>query len=155
MRYSVSDRAAFGALWKALLPLALIAAITVIVSCELERQEAVTATESDVPIKVKFKIAEGPSYAQDIQPIFDLYCVSCHGAQKAENGLRLDSYENTMRGTRYGAVLIPGWPEASTLIYVLRRPASQEIAMPHEQRKLTPNRVKNMMYWIEAGALNN
>ena len=132
----------------------LIAAVFGIVACSEERV-AVATVEEDVPLKVKFKIAEGPSYSQDIQPVFEQNCVSCHGEENAENGLKLDSYEHTMAGTRFGAVVIPGWPEASTLVYVLRRPASQEIAMPHQGKKLTPNRIKNIMYWIESGAPNN
>ncbi len=134
--------------------LILIIALLGVSACT-EAQAATPTVEADVPIKAKFKLVEGPTYSQDIQPVFDQYCVSCHGAQKAENGLKLDSYEHTMAGTRYGAVVMPGWPEASTLVYVLRRSTSQEIAMPHEGKKLTPNRIKNIMYWIEAGAQND
>lgn len=132
----------------------LLLALALVASCS-DQTGPNQASEPDVPLKIKFKIAEGPSYSADIQPVFNEYCISCHGPDRAENGLRLDSYENTMKGTRYGAVVIPGWPEASTLVYVLRRPASQDIAMPYHGRKLTPNRIKNVMYWIEAGALNN
>ena len=136
----------------------LLGLIVLVASCVaaagLERTSQPDVTE-DVPLKEKSDVAEGPSYAQDIQPIFNEYCVSCHGRERSENGLRLDSYDNTMKGGESGAVVIPGWPEASTLVYVLRRPTSQEIGMPYHGRKLTPNRIKNVMNWIEAGAPNN
>ncbi|MCL5961783.1 MAG: hypothetical protein M1358_21130 [Chloroflexi bacterium] len=136
--------------------LVLAIALMGLVACaEGKAAAAVPTAEPDVTVKAKFKLVEGPSFSEDIQPMFNQYCVSCHGPERAENGLRLDSYEHVITGTRFGAVVIPEWPEASTLVYVLRRPASQEIAMPQHSKKLTQNRVKNIMYWIEAGALNN
>jgi len=111
--------------------------------------------EVEVPVKVSFQVVSGPSYREDIQPIFDRYCVNCHGPMVAENGLRLDSYEHTMAGTRYGPVVVAGKSGFSTLVFVLDGTAAEQIAMPHGGTKLSPNRVANIRYWIDAGAKNN
>lgn len=108
------------------------------------------AQSSDVPLAAKTVWAG--SYSRDIQPIFDQYCVSCHGAAVAENGLRLDSYANVMKGTTIGAVVIPGSPATSTLLTVTQGTAAPQIQMPHNARKLTANRIENIRLWIQAGA---
>lgn len=92
------------------------------------------------------------TYARDIQPIFEGYCARCHGEVLAENGLRLDSYEGVMRGTLGGAVVVPGRASASTLVWVIQGLAAPEIRMPHAERPLSPNRIQNIVLWIDAGA---
>lgn len=104
----------------------------------------------DVPLKVEARWTG--SYPRDVQPIFDQYCVRCHGANVAENGLRMDSFEGVMKGTQYGPVVKPGSPGASTLVYVIQGIAADKIRMPHQEPRLTFNRIQNIIYWIEAGA---
>ncbi len=53
------------------------------------------------------------SYRQDIQPILNRYCVSCHGGQAS---LYLDSYDHVLAGSARGPVVIPGNPQASELV---------------------------------------
>ncbi len=95
------------------------------------------------------------SYALDIQPIFDAYCIRCHGTDVAENGLRLDSYEGVMQGTRSGAVISPGSASGSTLVWVIQGLAAPQISMPHTERPLSPNRIQNIILWIDARTPNN
>ncbi|AMK25303.1 hypothetical protein K426_21979 [Sphingobium sp. TKS] len=66
--------------------------------------------------------SSGPSFNQEIQPIFDGNCVACHQAQGASGNLNLEI------GTAYGAIvavksgesplsyIAPGKPEQSYLI---------------------------------------
>jgi len=105
---------------------------------------------ADVPLRAK--VVWDGSYQRDIQPIFNAYCVQCHRPGRAENGLRLDTYEGTMKGTQFGAVVVPGSATRSTLVAVIQGTASLEIRMPHEERQLSPNRIQNVVLWIEAGA---
>ncbi|MDP2660802.1 MAG: c-type cytochrome domain-containing protein, partial [Dehalococcoidia bacterium] len=77
------------------------------------------------------------------------------GQNVAENGLRLDSYEGVIKGTQFGPVVVPGAPGSSTLVYVIQGISSEKIAMPHRQPQLTPNRIQNVIYWIQAGAKND
>lgn len=111
---------------------------------------AASPKPADVPLRGELRWTG--SYAQDIQPTFNAYCVPCHGPTKAENGLRLDTYEGVMKGTRYGAVVTPGSATSSTLVWVIQGLAAEKIRMPHEGAKLTPNRIQNIILWIDAGA---
>src|SRR5436190_23855089 len=39
-----------------------------------------------------------PDFVRDVQPILTAHCIACHGPDKQENGLRLDSGGGVMRG---------------------------------------------------------
>lgn len=114
-----------------------------------------TTREGDVPLKVTYTAATIPSYSRDIQPLFNAYCTRCHGPTVAENGLRLDSYQAVMKGTKYGSVVVPSISSVSTLMFVLDGTVSRQISMPQEDHRLTPNRIENIRFWIDAGAPNN
>jgi mono/diheme cytochrome c family protein len=135
--------------------LALAATVVLVLACTPrstapQGPPATPPISGDVPLRVEARWTG--NYERDIQPIFNEYCVVCHGPKRAENGLRLDSYEGAMRGTQYGPVVRPGAPGASTLVYVIQGIASSKIRMPHEQPKLTHNRIQNIIYWIKDGA---
>ncbi len=51
--------------------------------------------------------AEGPSFTDAVQPILMAKCVSCHGLEKQEGGLRLDSPAAAKAGGDRGASLVP------------------------------------------------
>lgn len=98
------------------------------------------------------KLVWGGSYSKHIQPIFDQSCAACHGRDRAENGLRLTSFADVMRGTQYGAVVVPGYPTRSTLVSVISGTADLSIRMPRGERRLNDQEVQNLVLWIEAGA---
>jgi hypothetical protein len=47
-------------------------------------------------------------YATRVHPIFVDRCLLCHSSEKHKGGLRLDSYQNVMRGGKDGKVIQPG-----------------------------------------------
>src|SRR5215216_1592124 len=53
-----------------------------------------------------------------IRPIFVAHCYECHatGAKRIEGGLRLDNSAALLRGGDSGPIVVPGKPEASSLI---------------------------------------
>ncbi len=91
-----------------------------------------------------------PSYARDVQPLLDRACVTCHGSQRADKGLRLDSYQRTMAGDSYGTVVIPGGSSLSAMISVVKFGA-----MPHRSARLSPEEIETISRWIDAGAPDN
>lgn len=134
-----------------LLALATLLSVVLIAGCAAqETPQAASSNEPDVPLRLKTVWAG--SYKDDIQPIFDRYCVECHGPKRAENGLRLDTYDGVMSGTRFGPVITPGSSSTSSLVFVIDGTAAPEIQMPHEGRKLSRNRITNIQAWIDAGA---
>ncbi len=55
-------------------------------------------------------------FHRDIAPIFAASCKACHGAEKAEGQLRLDSEAAILRGGVSGKALVPGKSDESLLV---------------------------------------
>jgi len=93
------------------------------------------------------------AYAARIAPLLQRSCVSCHNAKKAKGGLRLDSYERLMHGSKDGPVVEPWDPANSELIHRVSLPSTDEDFMPSDGRKpFSPDEVKLFERWIAAGA---
>ncbi len=76
-------------------------------------------------------------------------CVSCHGAEKAESGLRLDSAEHFAKGGDRGKLV----EESSSQSLLIRsiRGDDEELQMPPKQ-PLTPDEVKLLEDWVKIGS---
>ncbi len=122
----------------AILPLGLGLALQGAPVATVESAPAATAALGD------------PSYSADIGPLFMDQCVSCHGEETAEAGLRLDSYAASMQGSEYGPVIEAGSPENSLLLDMI---AAGE--MPQEADPLDEDDVELVRDWIAAGAEDN
>lgn len=95
---------------------------------------------------------ETPSYTKDIQPFLKRYCVECHGPNKPKSGVRVDSYEAMMSGSRKGKKnVIAGDPDASRIIMTMTGKAKQ---MPPRKYAQHPTReeIAKVSAWIKAGA---
>lgn len=95
------------------------------------------------------------AFETDIKPIFDKYCLECHkaGGQGTEkSGLLLDSYAGTMRGTKFGPVVIPGESINSTLYRLVSGKADPSLRMPHHQEPMDEASVNKIKDWIDQGA---
>jgi len=98
------------------------------------------------------------SFSEDVFPIFRGRCVTCHqpgGKGYEKSGLDLTTYEGLMKGTKYGAVVVPGDPETSNLIWLLDWRAAPELRMPHGKKKLSTCDRDAIRTWIRQGAKNN
>src|SRR3990170_6107228 len=124
-----------------------------VASCAPPPASPTPEVRPDVPLRAELRWAG--SYSRDIQPIFIVYCVECHGPTKAENGLRLDTYEGVMKGTQYGPVVKPGQPSLSNLLALVKHETSPEIWMPYHRQALSNGRVRTIENWIKMGAPNN
>ncbi|MEZ6134406.1 MAG: DUF1553 domain-containing protein [Pirellulaceae bacterium] len=97
--------------------------------------------------------ADEVDFDRDIQPIFREHCVECHGAQQQESGLRLDRRSSALRGGDLGlASIVPGQPESSFLLSVLRGNNEHEITMPPEGGPLADETIEKFQLWIAQGA---
>ena len=102
--------------------------------------------------------AEPMSFAEDIAPIFKGRCVGCHQAGSEgyeKSGLDLATYEGLMKGTKFGAMVIPRDPASSNLMWLLDWRASPELRMPHGRKKLSTCDRNALRAWIREGAKNN
>lgn len=97
------------------------------------------------------------TYQADIKPIFEANCVACHvpgGAGYEKSGLRMDSHEALLKGTRFGPVIVPGSSVSSTLYRLVSGQADPSIRMPHGQASLPEADVATIAAWIDQGAKN-
>jgi hypothetical protein len=98
------------------------------------------------------------SFRDDIVPIFKGWCVSCHetgGQGYQASGVDLTSYAGLMKGTKYGAVVIPKEPDSSTLIALIYGRTSPQIRMPFGHKPLPDCLRTNIWTWIFEGAKDN
>jgi uncharacterized membrane protein len=92
-------------------------------------------------------------YQVHVAPLFARSCVSCHRAEKHKGGLRLDSFEQLMRGGEDGKVVAPDKPGSSDLVRRLRLPPSDDDSMPSDGEKpFTQEEIQMIEHWIAAGA---
>lgn len=97
------------------------------------------------------------TYEADIKPIFETSCVKCHGAEKPKAGLRLNSLEGTLKGTKDGKVVEPGNSTKSSLLISVACIGDEEEWMPPKNNKakiapLTKEQVGLVRAWIDQGA---
>jgi uncharacterized membrane protein len=92
-------------------------------------------------------------YRIHIAPLLARSCVSCHKPEKRKGGLRMDTYQQLMRGGDDGPALVPGDPKASELIRRVSLPPSDDDSMPSDGDKpLAPEEIHMVEQWIAAGA---
>ena len=112
---------------------------------------------------------ENPTLAADVQPILDRNCAvpACHAGAVLQAGMSLmsgDSFASlvdTASTQVDGAVrVIPGDPDNSLLVTVLRGPIANEDPsepplverMPRDTRPLSEDEIALIVEWIAAGA---
>ncbi|WP_339732275.1 PSD1 and planctomycete cytochrome C domain-containing protein [uncultured Gimesia sp.] len=89
-------------------------------------------------------------FENEIRPLLIEHCISCHGPQKAEAGLRLDQRSTILKGGDTGPAVIPGKPETSLLIQALRH--ADGLEMPPE-KQLEANKIAAVTRWVKQGAV--
>src|SRR4051794_4385362 len=67
-----------------------------------------------------------------IRPVLVHKCLSCHGQQTAEHGLRLDSADALLKGGESGPAIVPGRADESLLITAVRR-TRDDLQMPPDE----------------------
>jgi mono/diheme cytochrome c family protein len=72
---------------------------------------------------------KGVTYATDIKPILEASCVRCHGSERPKAGLRLDSLENLLKGSKEGPVVTAGNSVKSPLLIAVSQ-LDPELSMP-------------------------
>ena len=99
------------------------------------------------------------SFAQDVKPTLDQYCLECHqegGAGHAASGLDMSTYEGLMKGTDSGPMVIAGDSLGSNLVVLMEGRADPSIAMPHGgSDKVSQAQIDAIKAWIDQGAMDN
>ena len=89
-------------------------------------------------------------FVESILPLLESKCLSCHGREKQEGGLRLDSLAAAMAGGDSGPAIVPGNIAKSLFIKAIsfRDP---DLQMPPRQ-KLADKDIELLTNWIQSGA---
>ena len=98
------------------------------------------------------------SFARDVNPILQKNCSGCHaagGKGYLASGFSVESYASVMKGTKFGAVILPGSSISSTLGRLIDHKADPSINMPQGQPRLPKENVEIIAAWIDQGAKNN
>jgi len=72
---------------------------------------------------------DGVTYAKDIRPVLEASCFRCHTGDKPKAGLRLDSLEGALKGSKEAKVIIPGKSQESSLVIAVAQ-IDEDSAMP-------------------------
>ena len=91
--------------------------------------------------------AAPPQFERDVLPILARHCHECHGAKKPKRGLDLRSITSLVEGGLSGLVAVPGKPEQSYLLHMVRR----EAMPPRGRKKLSKQEIETIQSWIVAG----
>lgn len=98
------------------------------------------------------------SFNTDIQPIIKQYCLECHvegGKGQEKSGLLLTSYDNLMKGTKFGPIIKPGDSLTSVMIMLVEGRADPSIKMPHGKESIPADKIEMLKKWVDQGAKNN
>jgi cytochrome c553 len=93
--------------------------------------------------------AEGEFFEKRVRPILVTHCQKCHGPEKQENGLRVDSLVALIKGGDYGPAVVPGKPEESLLIGAINH---GEIVQMPPKTKLKAEQIADLTNWVKMGA---
>ena len=90
-----------------------------------------------------------PSYFRDVRPILGERCAVCHQQNMRSGRLSLATHAALMEGGLSGPAIKPAAPDASPL---LQQISGSSPKMPKAGRPLSPEQVRIIREWIEAGA---
>jgi hypothetical protein len=94
------------------------------------------------------------TYDADIKPIFATSCTECHGEKKQKGELRLDSREDTLKGSEEGPIFEVGKSGESILVKTISRVGDEEHWMPpiDKGKPLGLEEIALVRAWIDQGA---
>src|SRR5437660_12570941 len=88
-------------------------------------------------------------FEKKVRPILAEICQKCHGDNKQEGGLRLDSRAGTLKGGDSGAAVEPGNADVSLLVEAVGY--AGDIKMP-PKAKLAEEQIAALTEWVKRGA---
>jgi len=95
--------------------------------------------------------ATGEFFEKKIRPALEQHCIRCHGPDKVQGGLRLDSREAWQAGGDSGAVIVPG--DSQSLL--LKAIGYEDISLEMPPRgKLPKETIEAFQTWVQAGAFD-
>ena len=102
---------------------------------------------------------EAVSFSKNVKPIIDQNCLACHkqgGEGFQASGFSMASYDDLMKGTKFGPMVISGDSAGSNLIVLMEGRADPSISMPHGSMDPVARKdIETIRLWVDQGAKNN
>ncbi len=95
------------------------------------------------------------SFRRDIAPILVANCIGCHtgtGPGLARGKLSMASFEKLMAGGKRGKDIIPGDPDASHLVLMIKGEEAPKMPPNNGQRGFSEAAGEKIAAWVQAGA---
>ncbi len=96
--------------------------------------------------------AELEKLSNEAFSILNRACIECHGREKQEGGLRLDSRDAMMRGGAGGPAIDLGKTATSELLRRIVLPKDDDDVMPQRGNVLSASDIDKLTQWIDRGA---
>jgi len=128
---------------------ALALATTALVSAALVWRPAPVAAQAlPTPDTLEY-------YNTKVVPVFEANCYRCHGGMNHRGGLSMATKAGMLKGGHDGSVLVPGHPEDSLLIKLIRHegPKDDPMPMPPNRPKISDADIAVVTAWVKAGAI--
>ena len=104
-------------------------------------------------------VEDAVSYSRDVKPIIQNNCLSCHeqgGAGFEASGFSMETYDDLMKGTKFGPMIIAGDSEGSNMVVLMEGRADPSISMPHgDLERVRQSDIDTIRRWIDQGAKKN
>ena len=97
--------------------------------------------------------AAAPDFEREVRPIFKAHCVKCHGSEKSQGGLRLDSAAGAFLPTDSGVPAIVPHKVAESELLSRVSAEDADLRMPPEGDPLSVAEVDVLRRWVAAGAV--
>ncbi len=116
------------------------------------------ATTAKKSVLAAPQVAAAPNspefYTARVEPIFQANCNRCHAGLNHRGGLQMDTQAGLLHGGHHGLALVPGHPEQSLLVKLIRHegPADDPMPMP-PKNKLSDADIATIEQWVRAGAV--
>lgn len=128
----------------------------VVVLCSCLTSGSVRAEEELKPIQFEDpKLGRAVDFEEDIIPMLEDNCMSCHSLGNDEAQLNLEELETIIAGGKRGPAVIPGKPDESLLFLVSARhkkPFMPPLPNDIDAEELTPIQLGILRQWIMEGA---
>lgn len=108
----------------------------------------------DAAAKEPAEVQKGIDFFESrIRPVLVKHCYDCHSVSSgtAEGGLRVDSRKAIRAGGKRGPALVPGKPQAGSLLKAVRH-SDPKLKMPPDQKRLPDSVIADLTAWIKMGA---
>src|SRR5581483_7051745 len=127
----------------------LISLTAILMPALLRAAEPATAATGPNVVAAEPTPAATEHFEKQVRPLLAARCWKCHGEEKQQASLRLDSAAAVAAGGDSGPAIVPGDPEHSPMIQAIRY--GEDPKMPPDG-KLSDGEIALLTHWVKGGA---